>query len=1321
MRLPYPLNDGDKDDIRWYLEVYGAHYTSAPDDIRAAAIADKLQGWGEALFKAAFEQDVKARNLITFFLDEDEPGRLLTISAGHPKILSLPWELLRPPGGVFLFNDNPRISVRRRIPGLSQWRRPVIKPKIKDRLHLLFVVSRPKDAGFIDPRTEPLAVLDVLDQYASGRVEAEFLRPATLQGLQDRLRDDTRSAVDILHFDGHGVYDPDGRLREEAKQASIPDYTQGLLREAESRGEVSAAPDNQGYLLFEEADGRKALISAKILGELLYKQKVGLAVLSACQSATMGGQSEEDAMGSVSAWLTHAGIPNVLAMTHSVLVAATQKLFGKFYTSLLCGNPVGTALDDARAELYIDPKRGERRRGEGGAESFTLKLYDWFLPALYQSGRDAALLGAHTEEPGKREEGAAHNLPKLQEVGFWGRTHELWQIEHAFVQGTRRLSITGFGGQGKTYLAVEAGRWLLRTGMFRHVCFISFAGFQGVDPTGMAVSTLATVLNENLLDAKAAAAALAKTPVLIILDNLETLGEPAAFLSQKESAKDGTESRMKYLLGAAGIWSKAGQSRVLLTSRQPDFDHPDYKTEYSREHIVLPLQGLGKEDSLRYFQALLALPPEPQIKLPERGPLLNLFDKVAFHPLSIALLARQLKTRRIADLNERLEELLAAEPADRENRSLMASLNLSLERLDEETRHWLPRLSIFSNGAMEDVLREVAFSTENEADNSGEVQVLEQAIAAVERGDSAALLEQFKAGLAELRAKRGNEEAVNWPELKKNLLHTGLMEAEILPGMSPPYLRFHPTLAPALWTRLDAAQRGELKTRHHQEYYRLSSDLYWQDQSNPEPTRAIAQRELPNLLRAVYAALDVGDENAAKFANRVSWFLDKFGLRRDYEALTVRSNEAAGASGSSQWYLARFNLSQQLLKAGQTEKAQQVIEEMLTGLGKQPSYERCLTLDMLGRCFRGQGRLEKAEARHRQSLKEAAQLEQSWGLKREIGSVYGELADTLTDRGDYAGARAAYEAALKIATEQGNERQIGIANSQLGTLALRQNDLAEAARRYREALGIFQVFKEPDSEAVAWHQLGLVYQEARQWEAAEQAYRKAARLKEERGNLQNAAKTWNQLAIVTEDAGKPHEADAWYRKAIEGGRAAGDKLGLSMRLSNFANLLVNHFPDRLAEARLLAEESLAIKKNLDPAAAETWKTYGLLAQIADCQGDAVHAAKYHRQAREIQMDSQGMQHQLRHQLQEYTKLIMAVVVAAVRGDAQAREAVKDYQEAMRQNGAEEWTRLADTLEHLLTGSYQAEMLDQQWPIQSVILKTILQGIQDPESLKDILE
>jgi hypothetical protein len=220
-----------------------------------------------------------------------------------------------------LFLDEPRISVRRQLAGAGGGRAPFdVAPK--DRVHLLFVVSRPKDAGFIDPRADPQAVMDAIEAEAPGRVTWEFLRPATVEGLLRRLDDRKLPTVDILHFDGHGAYDWEGTLAERAKQAASAAGANHLLKDA------VGSQAQQGYLLFEKADGTSAPIAAGMLADVLHRKKVGLTVLSACQSATVGG---EDPMGSVAARLTHAGLPSVLAMTHSVLVDTARALFGHFY------------------------------------------------------------------------------------------------------------------------------------------------------------------------------------------------------------------------------------------------------------------------------------------------------------------------------------------------------------------------------------------------------------------------------------------------------------------------------------------------------------------------------------------------------------------------------------------------------------------------------------------------------------------------------------------------------------------------------------------------------------------------------------------------------------------------------------------------------------------------------------------------------------------------------------------------------------------------------------------------------------------------------
>ncbi len=1218
-----PLSAADREEIRWYLEKYAASYTTDVDDKRAEGIAKKFRQWGEALFNAVFQHRT-AQRLFNYFQDENQPGRLLTISASHPAILSLPWELLRDPQGTYLFHENPRISIRRRLAGAGGGRRP-FKVQVKDRLRLLFVVSRPSDAGFIDPRGEAMAVLNAIQQAAARRVEVEFLRPATLDNLVARLEDSRQPPVDIVHFDGHGVFDLDGRFQEQAKHSDPVGLTKG--------GNENGG--NIGYLLFEDKEGKKALITAETLGDMLNRQKVGLIVLSACQSAAMGGEDGEDAMGSVAARLTHAGIPTVLAMTHSVLVTTTQQLFAKFYQGLVSGAGMGEALDNARRDLYLNQQRGERQRGE---QRVQLKLQDWFLPALYQGAGDTPLLQQDLNNQESGESPKWGNLQDLKEAGFFGRSRELWQIERCFVQGTRRLTVSGFGGQGKTYLVQEAGRWLHRTGMFEKVCFVDYAAFGGVDAVGWAVSTLATVLEQSLIDGAAATQALRKQATLLILDNLETL--PAETLRE--------------LLTVAKQWSEVGECRVLLTTRTPDFYHPDYPTQGSRKHISLFLRGLGQEDALAYFQSLIKLTLAPKFDPPQRGVLLKLFKLVDFHPLSIGLLAKQLESRRPAELGQRLEALIAQTP----DNPLLASLNLSLERLDAEAMQLLPRLGVFQGGALEPYLLKITEISESQ-----------------------------------------------WQTLRLALEATGLIQVDRL------FLKFHPTLAPALWPRLSPEAQTELLARYQEWYYQVSSYLYFEDDKNPHFARAIAQGELPNLLYAVDGALNAGAEWAVKFVDNVNKILGKFGLNRDHTRLHQRIAELIGEVGSDTWFLSRTSSGEQLINAGRYQQAAQVFSEILAELGKQPSYKRCVTLSWLGRCLSSQKQTAQAAEIYRDGLAVAQQLEQSDNVKKLMGTLQTELADALTDMGDYGEARIAYEAVLAIDKEIGDLSGVAVSNGQLGTLAMLQGNLPEAEQRYREALTINRQLNEPASEATGWHNLGIVYEIGQQWDAAEDAYRTSAQIKESLGNLADAASTWGQLGNLNNSAGKLREAEAWYRKALNQYHQLEDRASASLILNNLANTLQNQ-PHRLSEARQLAEDALAIRKTLDPAAAKIWKTYNILARIADKQSDSTQAQEYRRQARQAKVAFAGTQYELR----KYGQFIAGVVAAV--DDAEEREQLEAALENLVKNG---WGNLVAAIRLILAGERDENILCEQLDLEeSMIISAILRGIADPHSLAALL-
>lgn len=1346
--LPFtnPLTGKDHEDIRWYVETYGAHSLGDPDDTEAARIKGMLPAWGRALFKAVFADDA-ARERFSIFRQAERDSRLLTISTEHPAILSLPWELIHNPSenSGFLFLENPRISVRRRVSGIDDGREPFdVEPK--DSLHLLFVVSRPDDAGFLDPRADSLPVLDAIDAHAPGRVACEFLRPPTLDALIARLEDTTKPAVDIVHFDGHGVFDRDGGMPKRAAKARATRIArlEEILREKKAgTPDDPECPPNTGYLLFENADGHCDFVSAEKLGSNLHRHKVGLVILSACQSATVekdDADAETDAarkpaMGSVAARLTATGIPSVLAMTHSVLVATTRKLFGKFYEELAKHKGIGEALDNARRHLSNDPKKFEVQRG---SDRVWLQLHDWFLPALYQPGADGPLLkklkgGRQDDEDSQPRS----NLPPKPEAGFFGRRRALWEIERWFAGPTRRITLTGFGGQGKTALAQEAGRWLLRTGLFRAAVFVDYSGIQTSDALGAAVANIGTVLGESLIDATAATAALKKTPTLIILDNLEAL------------ASDGLQA----LLSAAVAWSTAGASRVLCTTRRPEFGHPEYQVEGTHLHRRIALDGLGSkqspDDALEWCAELMKLPPEPTVPAPKREVLITLFDQVRFHPLSIRVLAQQLKTRRPAEVGERLEQLLASgksEIGDTKSEiedtpaGLLASLELSLDKLDDATRKVLPRLGVFQGGAFEDDL--IAITG---LGDTGQREHLAGMLATVEAGKAAEIFEanglaapseeQVQKLAADLRQKLAAlppPTANLWPALRRQLEAAALIEAEEIPGVTVPFLRFHPTLAPMLWAQLDAAERAQWGTAHRLRYYALSCYLYREDIRNPHQARAIGWRELPNLLHAVHAALDAGDPDAGDFANNVNRFLGPiFGLKQEATRLAAKAQAAAGEAGSQAWFLAQSNRGEQLFAAGQVAKAAEVFQDILAQLGEAPRYEQAVTLGRLGRCFRAAGRPDLAAQAADDAIAVCDQLEPSDGVKRHRGVLLTDKADALAEQGKYAEARKVYGEALKLVEDLNDLRSQGVVLGQLGTLAMlerREGWFAEALTSFRAALEMDQQINERAEQAVDWHQLGRVFQEAGQWDEAERHFRESARIREENGWLagkNGAAASWNQLAIVNESAGKPDAAEMWYRKAIEGFRTDDQAFYRASALNNLADLLQTQ-PGRLAEARQLAEEALAIEQTLDPGAAEIWSTYELLAQIADREAEATtedrlkaglgaEAREYRRLARDAKRNFAGT----RHELRRFAPIIHATV-AACAGQPEAREAVTQNRQAMSQGGPG-WQAVSRVLDRILAGERDETALCEGLPFNSAMLiETILQGLADPATLSDLV-
>lgn len=341
------LTEDDYEDLRWYLE----EYMDLPDGgavIRAQRIEGALKQWGRKLYDALFSV-TDNRKFLRELLAGPEP-RSLTLATRDPALLRLPWELMADDKGSLA----QRLSVRRQLEKPEETTpRPVQLP-----LRILYIVSRPADAGFIDPRLTAKALFDALDPLGAS-VRVDFCRPPTLARMEEMLRDGQQSGepYGLVHFDGHGTFLPHAQIG-------------ALLFEKPDDGSGASATD---------------FVRADRLGDLLASYTIPLVVLEACRSATVGKTA---VFRSVAPRLIQAGVGSVLSMGHAVHVEAARLLLDRFYRELVRGTSIGQAVAEARKALRSTPARWI----ESGPGGRSIELSDWFLPHLYQREADDTLV-----------------------------------------------------------------------------------------------------------------------------------------------------------------------------------------------------------------------------------------------------------------------------------------------------------------------------------------------------------------------------------------------------------------------------------------------------------------------------------------------------------------------------------------------------------------------------------------------------------------------------------------------------------------------------------------------------------------------------------------------------------------------------------------------------------------------------------------------------------------------------------------------------------------------------------------------------------------
>ena len=139
----------------------------------------------------------------------------------------------------------------------------------------------------------------------------------------------------------------------------------------------------------------------------------------------------------------------------------------------------------------------------------------------------------------------------------------------------------------------------------------------------------------------------------------------------------------------------------------------------------------------------------------------------------------------------------------------------------------------------------------------------------------------------------------------------------------------------------------------------------------------------------------------------------------------------------------------------------------------------------------------------------------------------------LHEKGDLAGAEAAYTRTVELGERAGEQKAVMDASTNLAVLATVQGRLDDAVGRYQTCLAMYQTAEDDLGLARTYHNLGMTHADREDWKAAMACYEQAFNLAEPAGHLEVMANIYVSRAELLLELGDTSMAATCCGRALD--------------------------------------------------------------------------------------------------------------------------------------------------------------------------------------------